>query len=133
MILRIAKMLFIAFLLIQSVSIVAAESKTSKKSCKQNPNLSGPCFKVRGRMSLFNGNPSIRIWPIGTKRRLGISEGRFYLENYSYVPEDLERKLNWHNAIFADFTVCPFTDDKPGVMRLICVESAENISIRELK
>ena len=93
--------------------------------------LSGPCYKVRGRMSLANGTPSVRIWLVGTKRILGISEGRFYLEEYANVPEELVRQLKWDNVIFADFTVCPFTDDKPGVMRLVCVEAAENVERRE--
>ena len=38
------------------------------RSCKDNPMLSGPCFTARGRMGLYNGTPSIRIWPLGTKR-----------------------------------------------------------------
>lgn len=80
-------------------------------------------------MSLYNGTPSIRIWPVGTKRILGVSEGENNNEDYKYLPDNIEDKLNWENAIFADFTVCPFTEDKPGVMRLVCVESVENIKI----
>jgi len=105
----------------------------SKKSCREHPMLSGSCFKIRGRMSLSNGTPSVRIWPVGTNRILGVSEGRFYLEDYANVPGELVRQLSWETAMYADFTVCPFNDDEPGVMRLICVESAENISIRKWK
>jgi hypothetical protein len=104
-----------------------------KKSCREHPMLSGPCYKIRGRMSLSNGTPSMRIWPVGTKRILGISQERFYLEDYTNVPDELVRQLTWDNAVFADFLVCPFTDDKPGVMRLVCVESAENVSVTEMK
>jgi len=107
--------------------------QVKKKTCKEHPMLSGPCYQVRGRMSLANGTPSVRIWPVGTKRIIGVSEGRFYLEEYANVPDELVRQLTWDNAMFADFTVCPFTDDKPGVMRLVCVESAENVEIRERK
>ncbi|MGZ3649295.1 MAG: hypothetical protein ACXU9G_09760, partial [Syntrophales bacterium] len=77
------------------------------------------------------GNPSVRIWPVGTNRILGIDEGLFYLEGHENVPKELVRQLTWDTVMFADFTVCPFTDDQPGVMRSICVESAENISIRK--
>jgi hypothetical protein len=49
------------------------------------------------------------------------------------VPDTLVRRLSWETAMFADFTVCPFTDDKPGEMRMICVESADNISIKKSK
>lgn len=130
-ILKLASTFFILILVL--VAVGGTEGKSKKKPCKEHPMLSGPCYKVKGRMSLFNGSPGIRIWPIGTKRMLGISEGRFYLEDYSYVPDELERQLNWQNAMIADFTVCPFTEDKPGMMRLICVESAENISIIKWK
>ena len=121
------------FLTLLFVATCNSDETPDKRSCKEHPMLSGPCFKVRGRMSFFNGNPSLRIWPIGTKRMLGISEGRFYLKGYVNVPQDLVGRLSWETAMFADFTVCPFTDDKPGEMRLICVESADNISIKERK
>jgi len=126
-------MLIATLQIILVVSICSGAEKPKKKSCKEHPQLSGACFKVKGRMSFSNGNPSVRIWPVGTDRMLGISEGRFYLEDYANVPENLVQQLNWENAMFADFTVCPFTDDEPGVMRYVCVESAENILIRKRK
>jgi hypothetical protein len=123
----------VIFMLLCIGAISSAEDKLKKKTCKEHPMLSGRCFKVRGRMFFSNGTPSIRIWPVGTKRILGISEGRFYLEEYENAPDKLVDQLTWEAPIYADFTVCPFTKDKPGVMRLICVESAENISIQKKK
>lgn len=100
-------------------------------SCKAHPQLSGSCFEIRGRMAPSNGTPSLRIWPVGTKRLLGVSESHSSgSENYN-VPKGLLEHLSFGKAIYADFTVCPFTDDEPGVMRIVCVESAENISIRD--
>jgi hypothetical protein len=90
---------------------------------------SSTCFRIKGRMSLYNGTPSLRIWPIGTKRMLGVSEGRFKLKGYDNIPKDSQHQIHWNAEMFGDFLVCPFTDDRPGVMRLICVESAEHISI----
>ena len=121
----------IILLMLISTGLLNGEDKIKKKSCREHPALSGPCYKIRGRMSFYNGTPSVRIWPVGTKRMLGVSEGRFYLDDYGDVPEELVRQISWETAMFADFTLCPFTDDKPGVMRLVCVESAENISIRK--
>ncbi len=121
----------IILLMLISIDISKGKDKIKKKSCKEHPALSGPCYKIRGRMSFYNGTPSVRIWPVGTNRILGVSEGRFYLDDYGDVPEDLVRQLSWGTAMFADFTVCPFTEDKTGVMRLVCVESAENITIRK--
>ncbi len=100
-------------------------------SCKAHPQLSGSCFEIRGRMGFSNGNPSIRIWPVGTRRLLGLSVGRASMsENYN-LPKELLAQLSWGKAMYADFIVCPFTDDEPGVMKIVCVESAENISIRD--
>lgn len=42
--------------------------------CKGNPAVIGACFKVHGRLSSWNGNPTFRIWPTGTKRMLGVRE-----------------------------------------------------------
>ena len=123
----------VTVLLLFLAALGTAEDKPKKKSCKEHPMLSGPCFKIRGRMSFSNGTPSIRIWPVGTNRILGVSEGRFYLEGYENVPEELVHQLSWETGMYTDFTICPFTNDEPGVMRLICVESAKNISIRKWK
>jgi hypothetical protein len=119
------------FLILFCAATSGGDEQPNKKSCKEHPMLSGPCFKVRGRMSFYNGNPTVRIWRLGTKRMLGISQARFYLQDYLNVPDELVRRLSWETAMFADFTVCPFTDDRPGEMRMICVESAENISIKK--
>jgi hypothetical protein len=126
-------MMIITILTICMASSGISEERAMKKTCKQHPMLSGPCYMVRGRMSLANGTPSIRIWPVGTKRILGISEGRFYLKEYANVPDKLVQQISWDNVIFADFTVCPFTNDRPGVMRLVCVESAEHVQVTKRK
>jgi hypothetical protein len=102
------------------------------KSCKEHPQLSGPCFKLRGRLSIYNGTPSLRIWPVGTTRLLGISEGRFAHPDIDNIPPHVRARLgSLDDELFAEFTVCPFANDKPGVMRLICVESATNIVLRQ--
>jgi hypothetical protein len=123
----------IMILVMCATGIAGNEEPAKKKTCKEHPMLSGQCYKVRGRMNLANGTPSVRIWPVGTKRILGVSEGRFHLEKYVNVPDELVQQLTWDNAMFADFTVCPFTGDKPGVMRLVCVESAEKVVVRKWK
>ena len=68
---------------------------------------------------------------IGTKSLLGLSERRGSMNEDYYVPKELLEQLSFGKAMYADFTICPLTDDEPGVMRLVCVESAENISIRD--
>ena len=109
-----------------------AGESVRKKSCKEHPQLSGPCFQLRGRLSIYNGTPSLRLWPVGTTRLLGISEGRFAHPDIDNIPRQVRARLgSLDDEVFADFTVCPFASDKPGVMRLICVESATNIVLRQ--
>ena len=81
-------------------------------------------------MNFSNGTPSVRIWVVGTHRILGVSESKFVDPSYCNLPDDILAKLSWNNDLFGDFMVCPFTKDEPGVMRLVCVQSVANASIR---
>ncbi len=103
----------------------------AQKSCRQHPQLIGKCFNVRGRLSVYNGAPAVRLWRIGTRRVLGISEQRFSLPEYRNLPEDLMKQLNEENEIFGDFLVCPFTPVKPREMQLVCIESAKDVKKRK--
>ena len=128
---RVAILLLPLFLQWLTNSYGAAGS-SGKKPCRQHPQLSGPCYQIRGRLSVYNGAPALRIWPIGSNRLLGISAARFFLPNYENIPADVLAQLATADSqMFADFVVCPFTQDLPGVMRLVCVDSAENILIRK--
>ena len=87
--------LLVLFLLL-SGSVVSGESVASvagEKSCRQHPQLIGKCFTVRGRLSVYNGAPALRLWKVGTRRVLGISDQRFALEGYRNVPQHIERQL----------------------------------------
>jgi hypothetical protein len=97
------------------------------RPCREHPKLSGPCFSVHGSMAYWNGNPSVRISKLGTKRVLGVSEGRFFVPGYVNLPEPIESRLGWDTSLVGDFLVCPFTDERPGAMRLVCVESGDHL------
>lgn len=99
--------------------------------CREHPDLAGACYPVRGRLSLYLGNPSRRIWIVGTDRLLGVSEGRFARADVANIPPDLVAISSFDQDVFGDFLVCPFTPDEPGVMRLVCVESVSNAVVRE--
>jgi hypothetical protein len=105
-------------------------AEVSMASCAAAPNLVGPCFSVRGRLSLWNGTPSARIWRVGTKRILGVSDSRCIEPDCRQLPADILAALDWDTEIFADFLVCPFTKERPGVMQFVCAESARNVSVR---
>jgi len=109
----------------------AASADPPAKPCREHPSLVGACFSVRGRMRLYNGTPTVRIWPVGTRRLLLVSEIRFRREGYANLPEELSRRLSWSSDLFADFEVCPFTLPEPGAGQLVCVDSARSVSTRK--
>ena len=125
--------LTILFFLVASENVWAQlpASEAKEKSCRAHPQLIGRCFTVRGRLSTYSGTPALRLWRIGTKRLLGISEQRFSIAGYRNVPEDIESKINQDVAIFGDFVVCPFTRSKPGEMQLVCIEAAKDMVVRK--
>ena len=100
------------------------------RPCREHPRLVAPCFSIRGRMSYWNGAPTVRIWKVGTRRVLGVSEGRFKVEGYDNLPKEIAARLTWDSDLFGEFVVCPFTREQPGVMQLVCVDAATKLMTR---
>lgn len=126
----------VAALLLIICASVSARSPwpgITARSCREHPQLIGKCVAMRGRLSVFNGTPAVRLWRVGTRRMLGISEQRFSLPEYRNLPESLAQQLNGDNEIFGDFLVCPFTRPKPHEMQLVCIESAKNVVVQKKK
>jgi len=99
--------------------------------CHENPNLVGPCLRIRGVLRPWNGSPTYRISRIGTKRILGIDEWSKRLAGYCGLPQYLLDTIEvGHKEIVADFVVCPLTKSRPGVMQMVCVDSATHIVTR---
>jgi len=103
--------------------------------CEKRPDLVGACFVVHGRLSFYNGNPSFRIWRIGTKRILGVSDWQIIGDESAELanlrlPPDIQKRLQsdiFRTDIFGDFTVCPLSVERPGWMQDICIAHAENL------
>jgi hypothetical protein len=101
---------------------VTAYSKTTRgpwQTCKGDPDLTGACFTIHGRISAWNGTPTYRIWRIGGRRILGVAN--------DILPESIAANLSWGVEAYGDFLVCPFRRQRPGSMQPVCVESAENV------
>ena len=89
-------------------------------------------IRVHGRLSVYNGNPSCRIWIVGSNRVLGIRE----TDKECPIPPELDKILMEDindRAIFADFIVTRLTEYKAGVMQIVRIESAENIVVTNRK
>ncbi len=102
-------------------------------SCATDNRVIAPCFTVHGRLSAWNGTPTYRIWVVGTKRILGVSEGQFAPNEYELLPPEIAQRTGFDTEYFGDFTVCPFEPVKPKTMRLVCVASVANLQITERK
>jgi len=114
------------WLLLLGCCITVSAARAEPVPCKSNPAIVGQCSTFRGRVSVYNGTPSIRIWPVGTKRLLGVVPS----ENES-MPDSLKSMVSFEQDAFATLEVCPLSAQKLGVMQLVCVESASNISTRQ--
>lgn len=46
------------------------------------------------------------------------------------VPSCLRNALEGDSSVTGEFLVCPFTHDKPGVMRMVCVQEVGRLTVR---
>jgi hypothetical protein len=47
------------------------------------------------------------------------------------MPEALTSKMGWDVEAYGDFEVCPFTRERSGEMRMVCIEKAENVFLKK--
>lgn len=122
------KNLMLITLMLFSISFSNANEKIEQPLCQNNPDIVGECFVVHGRITAGNGTPSVRLWIIGTNRLLGVSAEGEGLPNC--IIDNLTPDTS---IVYGDFLVCPFAEDKPGVMRPACIESASNIVVEKIE
>lgn len=98
-------------------------------ACKTNPALVGACFTVHGHMSAHNGAPTFRIYVDATKRILGVHGDQDGLPP-ELIPILFGDTGDAFGRLFeGDYTVCPFTKERAGHMRMVCVEEAKNVKV----
>jgi hypothetical protein len=128
-----------------------ANASRRKIPC-ETPKNASLCYWTHGRLAVYNGNPSARIWKIGTQRLLGVYNGPSHFppktiadDESPELPVDLEMAYeadyrHWKQSdahyyeypiIFADFEVCPLEPEKEGWMQAVCIESAKNLFIEK--
>jgi len=108
----------------------AAASPTRFVLCRSQPRLVGKCFAVRGRLSVYNGSPSVRLWKVGTHRMLGVSDS-YTKEGMHHLPPNVAKALGeWQREVWGDYVVCPFTGEKPQEMQMVCIASGKNLFSR---
>ena len=90
----------IAVLQIVSGGLAVAE----EPPCRRDPRIVVQCFTVRGRLSI-HANMRPYLWPVGTKRLLGIANP----QSSAVMPLELEGifKRRIEDQAIGDFEVCP--------------------------
>ncbi|MBO9600895.1 MAG: hypothetical protein J7496_00155 [Novosphingobium sp.] len=92
-----------------------------------------PCQWVRGRLSTYNGNPTFRIWPQGTRRLLGVvGEKPGETEDAAILPIAVRKAdPGFERDIWGSFRVCPVTPERKGLMRMVRMVDARDLRVRE--
>jgi len=121
-----AKPVVIATLvLVFPLAVASGAADTEVPACRKDPRVVAACYTVHGRLSNWNGNPTRRIWIIGTKRMLGLRDG-------TELPGVLQKPLSdFDHEVYGDFEFCPFTAERSGVMQVGCVAAVSNYQIKE--
>ena len=101
---------------------------SSTTQCRHNPRVVAACFELHGRMSLWEGSPGVRIWHIGTTPMLGILPSEDPI-----MPSELNRYAAFGVRVYGNFEVCPFTQQKPGAMQMVCVQSVSHVVVQRLR
>ena len=97
----------VAIALASSLTLVAAGQQSRPKF---------PCYKVRARYAVYEGDGVRELWPIGSRRLLLVENGDEKLV-YKLMPDHQDK------ALYGEFTVCPLEPERPGVMRHVRIGS----------
>lgn len=111
-----------------AATVVHADARTV--ACQGNPALVAACFTVHGSLSAHNGAPTFRPYVDSTRRVLGVRGDQDGLPP-ALIPILMAPNGDAFGKLFeGDYTVCPFTAERPGRMRMVCVEDAKNVKTR---
>src|SRR3989304_9686482 len=133
---RYAIMMMALILSVPAARATPQDTAPRKISCK-TPEIAPMCYWARGRLVFASGNPSYRIWKVGTKRILGVYSGpAAFTPRTNEDSENPEFPANVakvyrppNNILYADFEICPLEPEQKGEMQSVCVETAKNIFV----
>jgi len=118
--------------LILAASAAASTACANDKVCAKDPRLAGPCFSLHGVLFAANGTPTFRIWHSGTKRILGVLDSEDPIMPKTLHDRMLETGSGFDERVSADFLVCPYTRERKGWMRFVCIERASHMIVKRL-
>ncbi len=98
-------------------------------SCATDKRAVAPCYQVHGRLRV-RWNLRLYLWPVGTKRLLAVHYAPDAPQPDPPLPPNLAKVMDPDHDVFGDFRVCPFTPEKAGKMRIVCIDSASHLITR---
>jgi len=72
----------------------------------------------------------LRLWPVGTARMMGVSDGPAINDAENHIYPKAIRFTSGDETIYGDFEVCPFTPKREGEMQFVCIESAKHLVVK---
>lgn len=87
-----------------------------------------PCYWTRERLWIAQGGPSIRLWPVGTRRILGIvnpKTGVTDVDEMGALPRRVAHVLVDGVFVWGNYHVCPIAPERPGWMRFVVADRAK--------
>jgi hypothetical protein len=102
--------------------------------CRTMPDWQAPCFVVRGNLRVYNGTPSLRLFPLRSHRILGVFGGDGDAESLTLLPKSVDHVARSigpgpFGDVLGDFRVCPMASELAGWMRPVCIESASRMTL----
>jgi hypothetical protein len=88
------------------------------------------CRLVHGRLAVWNGNPAVRIWPVGTQRELGVVDAHGDAAGDKLLPTEVEQLIQAapdRTVVFGDYRVCALTRQRPGRMQIVYIDGASHL------
>jgi hypothetical protein len=118
--------------IIATAIVLASPAFAAAGACATSPKRVGACFTVHGRLALWNGAPAFRIWPVGTKRMLGVNGADDDPDAAIPIPDAVAKlRATDMTQVYGDYRVCPFSRGRPGHMQFVCIDGATNLTARE--
>jgi hypothetical protein len=116
-----------------AIALALATAARATPDCRPPRAAPEPCFSVRGRLSVWNGVPTFRLHPSGSKRLLGVVGGNGDPASPTVLTTALRKAMTPLSPgelrpVDGDFRVCPLAPDRPGRMRPVCIADASRIA-----
>ena len=112
------------------ILLLSIPAFAEQPKCKGNPKVIAACYSVHGRVSQGADTVRLWLWPVGTKRLLGVTAGPTLDDaDEPITPSNLRFKDRGED-IYGDFEVCPFTPERKGALQFVCIESASKLGVK---